>query len=874
MADRTTKVRLVAEVQQYLAGMEKARKATSEMAADSKEKLAQQREAFTLLGTAAFAVGAIAAAGVALAVKKYADFDQAMSNVKAATQETASNMSLLREAAIEAGGATVFSASEAANAIEELGKAGLSTEEILSGGLSGALDLAASGQLDVARAAEVTAITLKQFNLSGERATDVADLLSAGAGKAAGDVEDLSQALNQAALVARQTGLSVEETTGTLAAFASAGLLGSDAGTSLKTALQRLTPQSKEAEDEMRRLGISAYDAQGQFIGISKFAGVLEQGLGDLTDEQRNASMAIIFGSDAVRAASVLYDQGASGIQEWIDKTNDSGYAARVAADRLDNLAGDVEKLGGAFDSTLIKSGSAANDMLRGLVQSATFLIDSVGDIPGPVLQAGLVIGGLGAATLLTGGAFVAGVPKIAEFNGALAAMNIGAKGATLAVAGIGLAIGAATFLIGSFISKQAELEGQTNTLSDSLDKATGSFTDYSRELVVANLESAGAFEQAKRLGISQKELVDVILEGGDAWRTLDERMQAADKDARYLDDTKRALTDTAREQASVVDGARESWENERAALEDSTGAAGEHTTALTDISAAAKDASGDISELAEQIANFGSVQLDVNASTRAFEQAVDDLTESVGANGVTLDVTTEAGRKNQAALDEIASSSNQLAAALFEQSGSQDVANGALERGREAYVQAAIAAGMSEDQAREYARALIATPTQVTTAVAMTGIATAQADLDAFIRTNDGRTVRIRADVANTNGISIARENGGIEEYANGGIREGIYQGRPGGIIKFAEPSTGWEAFISGKPGQEPRNRALWVEAGSRLGMFGGASVGAPSFNISVSSKGGIDLLKYVDVQVSQGVAAGNQSGRMTIENGKKGIV
>ena len=97
-----------------------------------------------------------------------------------------------------------------------------------------ALSLAAAGQLGVAEAASIAAIAVKQFNLEGSDVPHVADLLAAGAGKAVGDVRDLSAALGQAGLVANGAGQSIEATTGVLAAFADAGLLGSDAGTSLK----------------------------------------------------------------------------------------------------------------------------------------------------------------------------------------------------------------------------------------------------------------------------------------------------------------------------------------------------------------------------------------------------------------------------------------------------------------------------------------------------------------------------------------------------------------------------------------------------------------------------------------------------------------
>lgn len=247
MADRVTRVRLSLVAQDYTAGMEKAAKATRDVNSES-QKLAAQKEVFDAIGKASLAVGALAAAGVALAVAKFAEFDKQMSAVQAATHESATNMAALRDAALEAGADTVFSATEAAQAVEELGKAGVSTADTLSGGLTGSLDLAAAGGLAVGRAAEVAASALTQFGLAGKDVPHVADVLAAGAGKAQGSVEDMSQALNQSGLVASQMGLSLEETVGSLSSFASAGLVGSDAGTSFRSALLRLAnPTTRRA---------------------------------------------------------------------------------------------------------------------------------------------------------------------------------------------------------------------------------------------------------------------------------------------------------------------------------------------------------------------------------------------------------------------------------------------------------------------------------------------------------------------------------------------------------------------------------------------------------------------------------------------------
>ena len=372
-------------------------------------------EVWDKVGKGMLVVGGAIAAGVGVSIAKFAEFDKAMSSVDAATHETSANMELLREAAIAAGADTAFSAVEAAQGIEEMAKAGVSTKEILGGGLTGALSLAAAGSLGVGEAAEIAATALTQFKLSGKDIPHLADLLAAGAGKAQGSVQDMGMALKQTGLVAASTGLSIEETTGGLAAFAHAGLIGSDAGTSFKSMLQRLTPQSAEAEKKMGELGISAYDASGEFIGLAAFSGQLQNSMKDLDSESRSAAMGVIFGSDAVRAANVLYEQGATGVQGWIDAVNETGYAAQTAAIKQDNLAGDIEKLGGSFDTVLIKGGSGAAQSLRGIVQSAEGLVDMLGKIPAPVLNTGVAIAAtVGGVALLAGG-FLKMVPALAS---------------------------------------------------------------------------------------------------------------------------------------------------------------------------------------------------------------------------------------------------------------------------------------------------------------------------------------------------------------------------------------------------------------------------------------------------------------------------
>lgn len=392
--NRNITVRLLADTSNFTAGMAKV-SGESQKAATTMEAAGGKTKLITT-GVAAAGVAATAL-GVA-AIKMAADFDASMSTVQANTGASADEMAQLRQAAIDAGADTVYSATESADAINELGKAGLSTSDILSGGLSGALNLAASDGMAVGDAAELMATTLKQFNLTGAESTQVADALAAGAGKAVGSAHDLGLALNQAGMVSHSFGISMQETAGTLAAFAQSGMIGSDAGTSLKTMLISLANPSTKASNLMQELGINAYDAQGKFIGLSGLAGVLKDKLSGLSQEQRNQALATIFGTDAIRAANVLYEQGAEGIDDWTDAVSESGFAAQQAAARNNNLKGDLENLSGSFESLMISLGEGGQGPLRSLVQMLDTLVDGFSQLPAPVQQ------GIMLFTALAGG--------------------------------------------------------------------------------------------------------------------------------------------------------------------------------------------------------------------------------------------------------------------------------------------------------------------------------------------------------------------------------------------------------------------------------------------------------------------------------------
>lgn len=316
------------------------------------------------------------------AITKSADFEARMSSIKAVTGSSAETMKQFHDAAIKAGADTAFSATEAADAIEELAKAGVSTKDILNGGLTGALNLATAGELDLKEAAEIASTALNAFKRDNLSVVDAANQLAGAANASATDVHELKYGLSAVAPVASGLGLSFKDTTNALAVFAQNGLKGSDAGTSLKTMLMNLQPQTDKQAHLMEKLGIITADgsnrfftAEGKIKSFAEVSQVLKESLSGLTEQQQQQALKTMFGTDAVRAATIAMNEGADGankMQAEISKVT----AAQVAAEKLNNLKGAVEGLSGSFETLQIKLGESVLPLFTTIVKYVDKLVD------------------------------------------------------------------------------------------------------------------------------------------------------------------------------------------------------------------------------------------------------------------------------------------------------------------------------------------------------------------------------------------------------------------------------------------------------------------------------------------------------------------
>jgi len=317
----------------------------------------------------------------AVSVKLAADFETSMNQVQAATDAPASSMKSLSDLALKMGADTIYSAGEAADAMLELAKSGLTPAQIKAGALEATLQLAAAGGLELADAATTAANAMNSFGLKAKDMAQVANALSGGANASSASVESLRLALSQVGPGARNAGMSIQETVAVLAAFADKGIQGADAGTSLKTMLTRLVPDTDKAAIAMKTLGLNFVDSKGNIDDITVVAEKLKDKLGGLSEAERIAALNTIFGSDATRGATVLMLEGAKGIQKYIKATSDKTAAEKMAAARMKGLNGALEQLKGSLETSAIIIGQELTPTVMKMAGELTKLTNEFGKL-------------------------------------------------------------------------------------------------------------------------------------------------------------------------------------------------------------------------------------------------------------------------------------------------------------------------------------------------------------------------------------------------------------------------------------------------------------------------------------------------------------
>lgn len=733
-------IRLMADTASYEAAMTRAG-STAKTVASGMENTGRKS---ALIASGMTAAGlAVAAFGVA-AVKMAADFDQQMSTVQANTGATSAQMDQLRAAAIEAGASTVYSASDSADAINDLGKAGMSVTDILTGGLSGALNLAASDGMAVGDAAEYMANALSMFHLKGSQASQVADTLAAGAGKAVGNVSDFGEALNNCGAQANSFGMNIQETTGVLALFAQNGTIGAEAGTQLNSMLMKLAAPSAEASNTMKELGISAYDAQHHFVGMANFAGQLQKAEKNLTDEQRNQANATIFGSYAIKAANYLYEAGESGVNKWTKAVSESGYAAEQAAAKNNNLKGDLENLSGSMESLMISVGEGAQGPLRKMVQGLDTLVDAFAGLPSGAQQTIVVMASLAgvfgavhkAAGNLNGststmanniGLAIDPIQRVKTALGSaqtafqmfkassmsaseqMEAFGTSASRAQLKTAGFkavgssvmnllggpwGIALTVAGVALSAFISRQQKAKEAAEQLQSALE--AGSNISETIAGAYQDMSSGGVklTTWLDKTGISLTDMTSAAMGNEAALKRVNKQIKEIDKPG--IGGTAAAAIKKALKEESKAydDASKKANEKSKAAKNavdadgKSASAAKEAASANKELGSSASDASSQIDDLVQALFGLESGNLNADQAVDQLNQKIGELSDTCKDNGVVFDQSgnlldrfSEQGTKTKQALEDIASSAQNAAEKILKQGESTGFSSDEIER-------------------------------------------------------------------------------------------------------------------------------------------------------------------------------------------------
>lgn len=404
----------------------------------------------------------------AAAVKVGNDFEAQMSRVRAIADADVTQFEQLKELALQLGAETAFSASEAAQGMENLASAGFTVNEIMQA-MPGLLDLAASSGADLATATEIAASAVRGFGLEADQTGHVADVFAEAAARTNAQTEDMGEAMKYIAPVAAAMGQSIEETAAAIGIMSDAGIKGSQAGTSLRGAFSRLTKLTPEMSNVMEDLGLSFYDASGNMLPLNGIVSQLETNMSQLTQEQRNQALITLFGRDALSGMLALMNRGSGELVSLSESFKQAeGAAAEMSEVMLDNTSGAVEEMFGSLETLGIKVQQVLAPVITDVVHSLTGLINWLGSLDEGTLKLILTIAAVVAAVgpaLIALGKIITAVTTISTLIGG--ASGLGAILTTLATGPIGLIISALGLL---FMAWQTNFGGIRDIVTSGIE--------------------------------------------------------------------------------------------------------------------------------------------------------------------------------------------------------------------------------------------------------------------------------------------------------------------------------------------------------------------------------------------------------------------
>lgn len=328
-------------------------------------------------GAAKLTAAGMAAAGTAIAGVVAAstnvgkEFEAQMSTVAAISGETGNELAALEAKAKEMGATTQFSATEAGQAMEYMAMAGWKSSDMVDG-ISGIMNLAAASGEDLASTSDIVTDALTAFGMTASDSGRFADVLAAASSNANTNVAMLGESFKYVAPLAGTLGYSAEDASIALGLMANAGIKGSQAGTSLKTALANMSAPTDKQAAAMKKLGLSLTDGEGNMKSMREVMVDMRSNFAGLSEAEQTAAASTIFGKEAMSGMLAIINASEEDFNKLTNAIDNSSGAAEMAAIRLDNLEGDITLLKSGLEGLGIEIYQGINAPMREAAQTAT----------------------------------------------------------------------------------------------------------------------------------------------------------------------------------------------------------------------------------------------------------------------------------------------------------------------------------------------------------------------------------------------------------------------------------------------------------------------------------------------------------------------
>lgn len=300
------------------------------------------KSGFGLLTKAVGAASSGLAAAATGAIMVGSNFEEGMSKVAAISGATGDDLDALTEKAKEMGASTKFSATESAAAMEYMAMAGWKTEDMLNG-IDGIMNLAAASGEDLATTSDIVTDALTAFGLSASDSGHFADVLAAASSNANTNVSMMGETFKYVAPVAGALGFSAEDCATAIGLMANAGIKSSQAGTSLRSMMSRLTKPTDEVQSAMNALGVSLTDEQGNMLSLNDIMEDLREGFSGLSEAEAAEMASSLAGQEAMSGLLAIVNASDEDFENLRSSIyNCDGTAQQMAETMQDNLKGSI----------------------------------------------------------------------------------------------------------------------------------------------------------------------------------------------------------------------------------------------------------------------------------------------------------------------------------------------------------------------------------------------------------------------------------------------------------------------------------------------------------------------------------------------------